>query len=467
MKTAGILRPLAQAPLRRLLSVCTVLTAVTAAVPGAAQDMSETLVRTYTNNPTLNAARAELRATNEAVPQALSNWRPNVSVTGSLGTARDDDTSPTDQTLNRTPRSAQLSLIQPLYRGGQTVAETEQAENLVLAQRAFLKSVEQDTILNGATSYLDVWRDQSVLELNINNEEVLRRQLESTQDRFDVGELTRTDVAQAESQLSTATANRIAAEGDLAASRAVYQRVVGIYPEVLDRPDPVSGIPDTEEHTIEQAIQNEPTVQSAEYSEIAAQKSVRLVLGQLYPSLQVRGDLGYQAEQALENDEGSFGQVLAEISIPLYQQGAVSSQVREAKEVANQARIQVEEARLLSRQNAIQAWENLVSARAQITSFKSAVRAASIALDGVREENQVGARTIQDVLDAEQELLDAQVNLVVAERDELQAGYAILSAIGRLTASDMGLPVQVYDPEKDYKAVRNLWFGLDAPEAEE
>ncbi|MEM7170843.1 MAG: TolC family outer membrane protein [Pseudomonadota bacterium] len=435
--------------------------------PTFGQDMTETLVRTYQNNPTLNAARAELRAVNESVPQALSNWRPNVLVTGSLGQARDDDSSSSNDAENRTPRQAQFSVVQPLYRGGQTVAQTEQAENLVLAQRSILKSVEQSTMLSGATSYLDVWRDQSVLELNINNEEVLRRQLESTQDRFDVGELTRTDVAQAESQLATATANRVAAEGTLAASRAVYQRVVGVYPELLERPLEVSGLTDSEEMTIELAVKNDPDVLAATYNEVAAQKGVRLVLGELYPSLQVRGDLGYQTQLVTDNDESNFGQVLAEVTIPLYQQGQVSSRVREAKQTANQFRIQVEEARLQSRETAIQSWENLISTRAQIVSLKSAVRAASIALDGVREENQVGARTIQDVLDAEQELLDAQVSLVVAERDELVAGYAILGSIGRLTALDLALPVDIYQPEADYKAVRNLWFGLDAPEADD
>ncbi len=433
------------------------------AEPAAAQSLPEALAATYESNPTLRAARAELRAVNEGVPQALSNWRPELSASGSIGKRRTETQQPSDNTSATTPREASLLLIQPLYRGGRTVAGTERAESEVLAQRAVLQTVEQSVLLEGAVSYFDVWRDQSVLELNINNEQVLRRQLEATEDRFEVGEVTRTDVAQAESRLANATSNRIAAEGDLAASRAVFERVVGRAPENLARPDPVAGLPAGREESIELSVKDDPRVVAALLTERAAARSVREVEGELLPEVNLRGTLSHQEDNSTSGSESQSASIIAEVRIPIYQQGQVSSRVRQAKQIANQRRIEIDESRRLAKEDAIQAWEDLLTARAQIESFETSVRANEIALEGVRQENEVGARTILDILDAEQELLDAQVSLVGAERDNFSAGFALLSAIGRLTALDLDLPVDLYDADLDYKAVRNSWFGLTEP----
>ncbi|MCH8809622.1 MAG: TolC family protein, partial [Proteobacteria bacterium] len=214
------------------------------AQPAGAQSLSEALAEAYATNPTLRAARAELRAVNEGVPQALSNWRPNLTVTGSAGKQRIDSQasfSSTEETT--TPATATARLIQPLYRGGRTIAATQRAEHEVRAQRSTLQSVEQSVLLRAVTAYMDVWRDQAIIEFNVKNEMVIARQLEATRDRFTVGEVTRTDVAQSETRLAIATAERIAAEGTLRSSRAVYAEVVGSAPGVLPPPLPLDGMP--------------------------------------------------------------------------------------------------------------------------------------------------------------------------------------------------------------------------------
>mgnify|MGYP003835947991 FL=1 len=444
----------------------TVVLATAGAQSASAQSLNEALIQTYQSNPTLSAARAELRATNERVPQALSNWRPLVEVEGRGGKAYDDDTRPTSNNEGRSPASGELVVTQPLYRGGRTVAGTERAENEVLAQRARLETTEQDVLFNAVTAYADVWRDQSVLQLNINNEQVLSRQLEATQDRFDVGELTRTDVAQSESRLSSATADRIGAEGNLSSSRANFENVIGVYPQQLDQPPLPPELPSNLEEVVSAAESSNPAVLATTYDELAALRSVREVEGELLPSVNLQGSLGYQHENSSRSSEGSSAEILAIVSVPLYQQGSVSSRVRESKQVASQRRLLVREALRQARDDAISAWESLQTARAQIRALEQSVRANEIALEGVRQENAVGARTILDVLDAEQELLDAQVGLVSARRDEIVASYAVLSAVGRLTAANLGLSTAIYDPQEDYRTVRDKWFGLDAPGAE-
>jgi TolC family type I secretion outer membrane protein len=436
------------------------------AVQAAAQTLEEALVQTYQTNPTLSAARAQLRATNERVPQALSGWRPLVEAEGSGGKAYDDDVRPVSGDDGRSPAGADLTVTQPLYRGGRTVAGTERAENEVLAQRSRLADTEQTVLLNAVTSYADVWRDQSVLELNINNEQVLSRQLEATQDRFDVGELTRTDVAQSESRLSSATADRIGAEGNLSSSRSTFENVIGIYPGVLEQPPVPTGLPENREAIVDLAESANPNVLATNYDELAAMRSVREVTGELLPRIELQGSVGYQHERSSRTSEGSSAEVLAVVTVPLYQQGAVSSRVRESKQVASQRRLLVREAIRQARDDAISAWESLLTARAQIVALQQTVRANEIALEGVRQENAVGARTVLDVLDAEQELLDAQVSLVSAQRDEVVAAFQVLTAIGRMTADDLQLDTAVYDPEGDYRAVREKWFGLDAPGTE-
>lgn len=428
----------------------------------AAQDFYQALALTYQTNPTLLAARAELRAVNEGVPQALSNYRPFVSINGEAG-VQEIDLNRDEGSETTYPFEVSIGLSQPLYRGGRTVADVARSEADVQTQRAILHSVEQSVLLDGVIAYMDVWRDQDVLRLNINNEKVLARQLEATQDRFEVGELTRTDVAQAEARLSRATAERIGAEGDLISSQAVFAEVIGTPPVSVAPPGPLENLPDNEQDTVVASLEGNPDITAAVFAEQSAQQRVRSSEGELYPEVSLIAELRHSENQSTGESESDEARALALFSIPLYQQGFISSQVREDKQVANQRRIEIIETRRRIRQECTDAWEQLVTARAQIRSFIAETEATRIALEGVREENAVGQRTILDVLDAEQEFLDAQINLTRARRDETVAGFGIVSCLGQLTAADLALPAEIYDPNIDYQAVRNRWFGLTAP----
>lgn len=429
----------------------------------AAESLNEALVQAYLNNPTLRAERAGLRATDEAVPQALSGWRPTVRLSGRAGHDITDNRAAVfggPRTQETDPTNFDLEIRQPVFRGLRTVSSTREAENRVLAGRARLASTEQSVLFQAVTAFMDVVRDQAVLELNISNERVLRRQLEATRDRFEVGELTRTDVSQAESRVSRATAQRVASEGDLASSRATYERVIGAMPGRLVQPDVALALPATLEAATASSEADNPDVIFARFTADAASQRIKVVRGELLPELNVVGRVERSKETGSPRNMSESASVTAELTVPIYQSGSVQSRVREAKQVFGQRRVQVEEARRQAIEGAIQAWESLQSARAQIRAFQSQVTATAVALEGVRQEAEVGARTVLDVLDAEQEFLDAQVNLVRAQRDEIVAQYQLLSAVGRLTARDLGLEIEIYDETEHYERVRGKWFGL-------
>lgn len=434
--------------------------------PAAAQTLQDTLVKAYESNPRLKAQRASLRAVDEGVPQALSNWRPTVEVDGSAGwdVSNSTMTQASKSSDVTYPATAALTVSQPLYRGGRTEAAISGAENDVRAGRARLSATEQTVLLDAATAYADVVRDQAVLDLNINNERVLQRQLEATQDRFRVGEVTRTDVSQAESRLSRARADRISAEGSLIDSRAAYENVVGEPPPVLQAAPPLSDLPSSLDDSNGLARANNFTVREARYVEDSAKDDVEEVHGELRPTVSVNGEVrgSRETQNTFSREEGAA--ITLRVSMPLYASGSVSSRVREAKQVVFQRRDEYSQAVRDAVEASTESWQLLETGRARITAFTAAVRAAEIALEGVREEANVGSRTVLDVLDAEQELLDARVGLVRAQRDVLVATYRVRQAVGTLTAAELGLPVELYDSTRHYDEVRDKWWGLEASE---
>lgn len=435
-----------------------------------AQSLEDALAAAYASNPTLQARRAQLRAVDQGVPLAKSGWRPRISVNGETGwqrTNRDLGTGSFDSITTR-PSSVTVSITQPVFTGFRTFAQVDQAENNVLAERANLVSVEQQILLDAATAYLNVVRDRAVVELNKNNEDVLGRQLEATQDRFRVGEITRTDVAQSEARLSGAHADTANAEASLESSTANFFRVVGLQPDDLTSPDAVPTLPVSLDEALERALASNPSIQAAEYNWRAAQDEIRNQRGRLLPEVSVNGSYFYGWNQGnLENSEQETLAATLNVTVPIYQGGGVYAQLRQAKHSAGQARLQLDEARTQVRERTQQAWEQIVATRASIQSLEAQIQAAEIALEGVQREAQVGARTVLDVLDAEQELLNARVNLVRAQRDELVAGYTLLSSIGGLTAASLDLPVSLYDPVANYENTRGQWFGgSDAADAD-
>ncbi len=324
-------------------------------------------------------------------------------------------------------------------------------------------NTEQDVLLRAVRAYMNVWRDQAILRLNENNVEVLRRQLEATQDRFEVGEVTRTDVSQAKSRLSRAIADRVDAQGALESSRAVYAEVIGRAPADLAQPDPPDNLPDSQKAAVRAALEQNPQVRAARFAEIAARRNVRSITGELLPEAELVGRASRSANSTSRESSQETLEILAQISIPLYQRGAVFSRMREAKQTASQRRLELRSAKRQIEQETVSAWEDLQAARAQIKALEDQVRSAEIALEGVRQESKVGARTVLDVLDAEQELLNAEVELIRAQRNEIVAAYSLLSAMGRLTAADVGLPVDIFDVEEAYQDVRNKLWGSGLP----
>ena len=401
-----------QRPLRSGATFAVMAAAVLAATPASAQTLTEAFAYTYNNNPQILAQRALLRATDEQVPQALANWRPTVTLTGTAGferagiAARGSST----QFSSFEPRAADLRITQPLYRGGRTEAQTRQAINTVQSTRAQTLGVETQVFQSVAQTYLDVVRDQTLVEVNRSNEQVLRRQLEATQDRFRVGEVTRTDVAQAESQLAQATAQRINAEGQLEVSRANYARAVGHPPGRLVQPRERPVLPATRDEALTLAANNNPNVISAMFTELAARDNIDLVRGQLLPTINLVGDLSrsFAPSVALQTTRQDTASAVLQLTMPLYEGGAIWSQTRAAEQTVGQRRGQLDDARRLAVQQATQAWETLQSARAAITSFGAAVRAAQIALEGIQQEALVGSRTVLDVLISEQQLFTTQ-----------------------------------------------------------
>ncbi len=459
-----------------------------AAAPASAQTMQEALASTYNNNPTLLAARAQLRAVDEGVPQALAGWRPTVVMAGNAGAAdvrnrsqqqafRPDGsffwrdpiatlsngtTGPIPNTIrqDRTMASATVTLTQPIYRGGRTVAQTRQAENTVLAQRARLLAVEQQVLGDAVQAYIGMIQNAELLRLNINNEQVLVRQLQATNERFRVGEITRTDVAQAESRLAGARATRTQSEGTLQIARATFQRVIGAPPQRLTNPQPLSVPIRSAAEAQAVAIANNPNVVAALFVAASARDNIDVQMSVLLPQVSASAQAFRQDNQVSPHTRQTGGQATINLSVPLFQGGAEHSAVRQARQQAQQNITQVDEQRRLAAQNASQSWETLRSNRSQVDSVRAQIRAAEIALDGVQREAIVGSRTTLDVLNAEQELLNARTSLVNALASVVTGSYALAASIGRLTAQDLGLPVEIYDMRAYYNAVRNRWVGL-------
>lgn len=422
-----------------------------------AQSLDEALVSTYLTNPELAAQRNVLRATDELVPQALSGWRPTIA-TDTLFEARDVENSAVSGSVGTIRNS--LIIDQNLYQGGETVANTRRSERLVLLERARLVAIEQDVLLSSVEAYSDLLTNIEVLELAIQNENRLRRQLQATEDRFSVGEVTRTDVAQAEARLSEAIADRVRAEGAVLTSKATYRAVINQQPERLIQPQPLADLAATEAEAQQLAEVFNPNIAAARFNLAAAREDVRVAEAALFPELSVRGELTYTEDPGLVLDWEREASIGANISVPLYQGGGEYARIRQTKQIVRQRMDDLEGAYRAVREEVTGAWQALATARSNIASISDAVRANEIALDGSRQEALVGQRTTLDVLDQERDLFASQVDLVAAKRDEIVASYRVKASVGELTVTGIDLPVEPYNPEVYYDNVRNRWFGL-------
>lgn len=441
---------------------------VALAAPAHSQSLEEALSTAYQSNPNLLSERANLRATDERLPQAMSEWRPTVQLNASVARARVSE-GPLNGTNGgyTTPRDANVVITQPIFRGSANPA-IARSKDQIQAERARLFNTEQSVLLNASTAYFNLLRDQATLDLQIKNEQVLSTQLDATRDRFRVGEVTRTDVSQAEAALAGAVAQRIGAEGNLAVSRATFLQNVGLAPgNVRPVQEPQKLLPNTADEASTVAATDNPLVVAAQFDENAARNSIDEIRGGLLPSASLVGQYDVSrgsissALSGLGGINTDTAQLTAQITVPLYESGSIYSQVRQQKQVANQARMIIDAQRRSAVQSATAAYQSMVSARAQIQSLNAQIEANTVALEGVRQEANVGSRTVLDILNAEQTLLNSQVSLVQSQRDNLVAAYTLLSAVGRLTAKTLELPVQIYDYESYFRETKDRWIGTD------
>ncbi len=432
------------------------------------------LIQAYQNNPQLSAQRAAVRATDESVPTALSGYRPRISATASWSEQYLDVTARATTGTGSVRSSGENfvqsyggTITQTLFNGFQTTNRTRQAESQVSAARENLRLTEQNVLLSAATAYMNLLRDVAILDLQRSNVEVLQEQLRQVRDRFNVGEVTRTDVAQSESRLAAGRSSMLTAESNVTTSRATYRQVIGIEPGRLAPGTPVDRLsPPTLPAAVSHARARHPSVGIAMFNIDAALLQVKINEGSLYPTLNAVGSVQKQfgstsSLNALETFSASAG---AQLAIPIYQGGAEYSAIRQAKETLGQRRIDLDNSRDQVQQALVQAWGQLQAAKAQIESTRAQVEASEIALNGVREEARVGQRTTLDVLNAQQELVNARVSVVTAQRDRVVASYTLLAASGRLSAQVLQLGVPIYDPAVHYHQVRDAWAGVRTPD---
>lgn len=429
--------------------------------PVAAQTLQQTLTQTYRSNPQLDAARATLRATDEDVARANSGYRPTVSGNASSSWTRTDiqPTSPSSGEFH--PRQYGVTLSQPLFRGFQTLNQVRAAEASVRAGRETLRATEQTVLLQAATAYMDVVRDQVILKLRENNVTVLNNQLKATQYQFQVGEVSRTDVAQAEAGRAGAIADLEVARGNLRNSQAIYERVVGSPPGSLaDVKEPTRLMPKSLKEAEDIAQRENPAIVNALYLEQAARYTVEQIRGELLPQVSLNASYSRALDPSRTVDEQETRTVTTTMTVPIYSNGSIEARVRQAKHT-HVSRIQtINQVRAEQLALVVGAWARYSSAKAQGISTAVQVKANQTALRGVREEYRVGQRTLLDVLNAEQALLNSRVLEVTATRDGVVQAFTLLQTIGRLSAAEMGLGGEFYDAEVNYLETRRKWYGL-------
>ncbi len=433
-----------------------------------AENLSEALVKAYQTNPLLNAERARQRATDENVPQALAGYRPQIIASLSAGLQAVRNTLPDNSLQNGslTPWTVGVTVKQMLFDGFRTANNVRASELQVRSGREALRNVGQGVLLDAITAYTNVLANQALVEAQRSNVTFLRETLNITQRRLSAGDVTPTDTAQAEARLNRGLADLNAAEVNLAVSQATYAQVIGQSPARLNAPDPIDRLlPGNREDAIAQAQKQHPAVMAASFDVDVASTVVRIAEGGLLPTLSLQGSASRATDTdttlgTKRTDQASIG---GQLVAPVYDGGVAASQTRQAKQVVTQSRQVLDQIRNQSRTAVVGAWAANVGAKVAVSAAESEVRAATVALDGVRREAQGGQRTTVDVLNAQQDLVAAKARLIGAQRDRVVASYTLLSAIGRLDVKTLGLNTPDYLPEVHYHQVRDAWHGLRTP----
>jgi outer membrane protein len=428
-----------------------------------AETISGALAKAYVTSPELNAQRAAVRAADESMPRALSGYRPTITATADAGYQH---TEPGTREINTTPRGVGVTVNQNLWNGNRTANSVRQVDSQIFQSREQMRISEQTLLGNAASSYMNVLRDTAIYNLRRNNVDVLAEQLRQVRDRFAVGEVTRTDVAQSEAALAQGNSDAFVAQSNLQTSLANYRQFIGEQPKSLSPAQPLEKlVPRSLDQAISSSQSQHPSIVAALHSADAAELAVKLAEGQLYPTVGLTGNVSRRYDA--QNSPGSrsyTAAVVGQLSVPIYEGGAVYALVRQSKEQFGQARLIADLQREQVRSQVVSAWGFWQNSRQLIESVQAQVRAAEIALNGVREEARVGQRTTLDVLNAQQSLLNARVNLVTAQRDRVVGSYSLLSAVGNLSARTLGLNAPNYDPTVHYDQVKGKWIGLRTPD---
>ncbi len=462
----------AGAVLRAVLFATAGLAALGAA-SGHAETIGGALIKAYLNNPDINQQRAAVRASDENVPKANAGYLPTIDAQANVGIERADASivgprgnASGGATVSLRPRGYGVTVNQNVWNGNRTINSIRQAESGVLGAREQLRNTEQNTLLAGVTAYMNVLRDTAILELDRNNVDVLKEQLRETRDRFTVGEVTRTDVAQAEASLASSQATALTAESNLQASIADYRQVIGDEPKRLAPVRPIARpLPRTLTEAIAISQVEHPAIIASLHGVDSAQLQVKIAEGALYPSIGLTGSITQQYDASgVPGLHVLSGQVMGQLTIPIYQGGAEYASTRQAKEQLSQQELSTDLQRDQVRAAVVAAWGAHQASVGVVRAARASVSANEVALQGVREEAKVGQRTTLDVLNAQQALLNARVQLVSAEHDAVVNSYSLLSAIGQLNIPTLGLAVAEYDPRVHFDQVKNKWIGLRTPD---
>ncbi|MCA1456782.1 TolC family outer membrane protein [Bradyrhizobium sp. BRP22] len=433
-----------------------------------AEGLAEALAKAYQTNPALNAERARQRATDENVPQALAGYRPQIAAGLSAGLQAVRDLLPNNvvQTANLKPWQIGLTVTQTLFNGFKTANSVRVAELQVQSGREALRNVGQGVLLDAVTAYTNVLANQSLVEAQRANVAFLRETQGITQKRLNAGDVTPTDTAQAEARLNRGLADLNAAEINLAISQATYAQIIGNAPGQLRPAETIDRLlPRSREDAIGLAYREHPAVMAASYDVDVASTTIRVAESSLMPNVTVQGSISRSRDS--DPTLGTFGtdqaSIIGQLNQPIYDGGMAASQTRQAKEVAAQSRLVLDQVRNQARTAAVSAWVANEGAKTAVAASESEVRAANVALQGVQREATGGQRTTVDVLNAQQDLILARARLIGALRDRVIASYSLLSAIGRLDVKNLNLNTPDYLPEVHYHQVRDAWHGLRTP----
>jgi len=446
----------------RILAALAVSALILSPVQSGAETIQGALAKAYRNNSSLNSSRAGVRVTDENVAIAKSGMRPRIAATGSASLATRGSTEIRAGEFG-------ITLQQPIFDGFQTRNNVRASEAQVRAAVESLHNDELNILFDAASAYMNVIRDRQIAALRTENLQFLEEQVRSARSRLEVGEGTRTDVAQAEANRQLALAQLAAARAQAAASAALYQQIVGDAPDSLQMPSPLTNLlPASLDQAVAIALSEHPAIAATQHLVDAAAFSVKAAEGSLLPQLSATAGLSrsfQDSSPALQQDgTQNSASIGLSLTIPIYQGGEASARVRQSKESLGRARIDVDVSRDQVRQAVTSAWVQYQAAREAVAANREQVNAAQLALSGVIEERDVGQRTTLDVLNAQADVINARIDLVNAEHDVVVASYAIVSAMGRLSPSRLGLNVARYDPNEHYRAIKDKWYGLSTPD---